>query len=621
MKHFVLQKILYVVATLSAAFPAVINGAEEERHEISIKDLSYGVSLYEFFQDKPLIAIKEIDVGNYRNTILNQPDDAELLKGGLYVNYGLIDEAETIFKGLLDKKTNKSTQNRVWFHLARIQYDYSNYSQAAELFARIDGELPARLEDQKIYLQSNIQIINEQYGEAVKSSELISENSIWKAYSQYNIGIALKQNWNESKRWLSRLSKPQSYDEELLTLADTSQLALGLFSLNKGSLDDAIAYTSRVRSSGPLSNKALLATGWAWSKKFNPKKAINYWQTLVDKNHPDGASLEALLAIPYAYEQQGNREFAALMYSKTATQFDQTLSRMEKVIADINSGELLIALRSSDLVDDLPSNQLQQNLPRSSSTPYLHQIFADKSFQVELKRYQELLDIKESLQRWQNELPALALMLNERRISFKAKRPQIEKSSGFEQLETIQSQRDQLAAEVNRIEIMNDFMSLANENEADSFQQLEEVRIVLESNRVKQDLSEERDQYRLLFGLLQWKLETEFPARFWRIKRELQLLDRALDQALQSARSLQQASGQNNQALDDFEQRIKEQLEHTLELQKKVTAVIQKQEKYINKLAIQAMQKRKQHLIQLRLNARYAQVRLYDQLLLNQDKK
>ena len=616
MKPAVFQKILFAVA----AIPAVLMAASE-RHEISIKDLSYGVALYEFFQNNPLVAIQEIDVGNYRKTLTNQPDDAELLKGGLYVNYGLVEDAERIFNGLLDKKTDKSTQNRVWFHLAKIQYDNSNYRQAAELFSRIEGILPTQLEDQKFYLLANIQIFNQQYGEAAKSSSQISTNSTWKAYTEYNLGIALKQNWDESKRWLSRLSKPLTYDEELLTLADTSQLALGLFSLKKGSLDDAIAYISRVRSSGPLSNKALLAAGWAWSKKQNPKQAITYWQTLADKNQPDGSSMEALLAIPYAYEQQGDRELAALMYSKTAAQFDQTLLRMDEIINDINQGELLAALRISNLVDGGPDNNLLQNLPRSSATPYLHQILAHKSFQVELKRYHELLKIKESLQHWLNDLPALELMLKERRIAFKSKRPLIEQSSGFEQLENIQRRRDTLAAEVNRIELLNDFMSLADEDESDYFEQLDEVKAIIDKYQGQQDFSEENDQYRLLHGLLQYKLETEFPARFWRIKNELLSLDRALQQAMHSARSLKQASTQNEQDLDRFEQRINGQLEQTQQLRQKVEGVILKQEQYINQLAIQAMNKRKHHLSQLRLNARYAQVRLYDQLLLSQESK
>jgi tetratricopeptide (TPR) repeat protein len=606
--------LLVLSTTLSTALQAA-----QERHEIIVKELSYGVSLYQFFQDRPLLAITELEVGRYRDLLARQLDDAELLKGGLYTHYGLVQDAERIFNDLLEKKTSQDTQNRIWFNLANIQYDRGNYASAADMFSRINGTLPQRNEDQKQYLLTKLNIMEGKFGVAARSSDLISDDSIWKAYTQYNMGIALKQNWSESKRWLLRNAKPVENDEELLSLADTSHLALGLFSLDKGDLNDAIAYTSRIRSSGPLSNKALLATGWAWSRKRDPDKAINLWQALVDKNEKDSATQEALLAIPYGYEQKGNQEFAALMYDKTAVQFNETLAAMDEVTADIQQGELLQALQREIQADGLSLYEKSQTLPRTSATPYLHEMFADNSFQKEILRYSELLGIQSSLQRWQKDLPTLDLMLKERRSAFRAKRPLIEKFSGLDRLKNLQRQRDELAKKVNTIERLRDLNALADEDETGYLQQLDEIKTTLDKLRGKQDVSEEQEQYRLISGILQYRLETEFPGRFWNIKRELQLLDNALDEARKSAESLQNASAQNEQILDGFEKRIADQFKSTQKLLDKVSGIISTQEQHINKLAVEAMQKRKQHVVQLRLNARYSQVRLYDLLLQKKD--
>ena len=129
----------------------------------------------------------------------------------------------------------------------------------------------------------------------------------------------------------------------------------------------------------------------------------------------------------------------------------------------------------------------------------------------------------------------------------------------------------------------------------------------------QQDLSNEKEKLRIMSGLLQWDISTDYPHRHWRIVRELQLLDRALETAKQSATSLQQASALNEVKLKDFGQRIDGQSSEVERMEINAAQLIDQQEQLINILAIEAIDSRIEHLTQLRLSARYSLTRLYDE--------
>lgn len=594
--------------------------AKDERHAQQVKDLAYGISLFHFFQGKQLAAITRIEVAKHRNSLQHQPEDAELLLGGLYFEYGLANDAEDIFLKMLDEDIAAATRNRVWFNLARVQYDRHRFAQTEELLSRINGPLPAQHEAQKQHIRSNIYILDRQYDKSAEAARLINPDSIWLAYSQYNLGISLSATENEAqgRQWLNQLSDQQTDDEELLSLLDATRLALGLDALKQQQQEQAIEQLSKVRLSGPLSNKALLGTGWAWSAKSDPDKALTYWLALRDKQQTDAATQEALLAIAHAFEQKNNKLLATQFYEQAASRYSQMLVETDEVIDHILSDELLQALHNKQLVEDASRNVFERRPPQSVATPYLHRMFADKPFQLEIQRYQELLDIKTTLTEWQQKLPAFSLMLKERRKSFESKRPLVEQTTDFERLENLQQQRDEFAMEVDRIESSEDILALANEDEADYLEQLDLINSIIVKLENQRDLSEEQDKYRLLSGLMQWSIDIDFPRRMWRMKRELQMLDRALEQATASAMSLQQAAAIHEQKLDDFDQRIEGRDAEVYQLYEKVIDLISLQEKIINKLATEAMESRKLHITQLRLSARYSIARLYDEIASDQ---
>ena len=115
-------------------------------------------------------------------------------------------------------------------------------------------------------------------------------------------------------------------------------------------------------------------------------------------------------------------------------------------------------------------------------------------------------------------------------------------------------------------------------------------------------------------GLLQWNISTDYPRRYWSLQHQLQLLDRALKQSTKSAASLQQASKINVVKLNDFKQRISGQGSEIERMEINASQLIEQQEQLINLQALEALEKRQQHVAQLKLSARYSLTRLYDEL-------
>ncbi len=590
--------------------------ASGERHEQKVTDLAYGTSLYYLFQDQKLRAITELGVAKQRQTLKNQPDDAELLLGGLYFEYGLPEDSEQILTRLLNEKTDAATTNRVWFNLARVQYEKNNYKQAEELLARISEQLPASREAQKNYMLSNVYINNQQFDQAAKMTSLIRPESNWSAFSQYNLGVALTNTEQllQGQLWLTKLISRQTEEAELHSLQDAARLLLGLNALRKNLPDESIKYLSNIQADGAFTNRALLATGWAWSKLSNPRKALTYWLTLAEREQHDGATLEAYLAIANAYEQLDNKPLAIQHYELALLKFDASLNKLDEAVESIVNMELVNTLYSENINKPGIQNTIAESLPEYIATPYLHQVFASKDFQQTLLNYKELIEIHNALISWKSNLPTLQLMLLERINSFENKRQLIAQTSDFTQLKNLQQQRDLLALKVRRIKQNSDYYALANEDEIDYLEQLEDLKVVFEKLQNQHDLTEEKEKFRIMSGLLQWNISTDYPRRYWSLQHQLQLLDRALKQSTKSAASLQQASKINVVKLNDFKQRISGQGSEIERMEINASQLIEQQEQLINLQALEALEKRQQHVAQLKLSARYSLTRLYDEL-------
>ncbi len=599
--------------TVSSAGYAVEKGIEHR-----VEDLQYGQALFDYFQKNDLAAITQLLVAEQRPQSQNQTEESALLLADLFYSYGLYRESNHLFSQLLGEETSQGIKNRVWFNLAKLNYEQGEYAAARELLSKISQTLPAHIESERQYLLANLYLIDRQYQQAKDSNQKIANDSIWRRYSDYNLGVYLIEDnqFEQAKPLLNELGRNETNSTEMKALRDKANLALGFSQLKRSKPESAIDYLSRIRVHGPLSNNALLGAGWAWNRLDNKDKALLPWLTLTQKNTIDPATQEALLAIPTLFEKNKSTRLAVHYYELAAAKFDQQLSTLDQVTLSIKQNELISALQKRNLIK--PANGFTTQPPDSVTTPYLHILMASKKFQKALKRFQELRNIQTTLAHWQKNLPTLALMLDERRKNFEQKLPLLEQSADFGKLQQLSQQRAKYTSKLNEVSRAQNYLQLATAEEKQQLDRLSNIASSLKNIDGKKNIDSQSDMYRIMSGILHWQISTDYNPRYWKAKKQLLALDKALDEANQRAHKLHKITQTTRLRFVEFDTRINGQQQKIENLKQRVADLIVKQEAHINQLAIEAIEQQQHHIIQLRLNARYSLARLYDSLVIEQ---
>jgi len=589
-----------------------------ELNEHRVRNLDYGQSLYQYFQNDSLGAIIHLMIAEERPRNAIQQDEANLLLADLYYDYGLYEESREIFAQLLAAEVSDSIQSRIWFNLARLRYEQGYFDQARDLLSRISDKLPKGIEAERKYMLSNLYLGNRQYQQAADLGNQISSRSIWKVYAGYNLGVSLIEDdhYEQGKSLLAKLGQMKAPSTELRGLRDRANLSLGLKQLRLGLPEAALESLSRIRLEGPLSNQALLASGWAWYRLEQFDQALNPWRLLIRRNAVDAATQEAILAVPANYAKSEQDTLAVRHYEIAVKQFDQQLQLLNNAVGSIENNGLIAALQENQLLYDRDS--LERLPPSSEVTPQLHILLASTEFQREIKSYQELIDIRISLSYWGNSFPALELMLAERRQRFKQKLSLLEQSTSFEQFELLGERRERFAEQVNAIDFSNDYLALATPEEEDHLERLQRVATSIVKVAPERNTAYQQDMFRLLSGLLHYEMETDYPVRLWQTRKQLIHLDRAILEAKYHISALGRITERTASDFEIFEGIIDGQADRIRDLRSKVDRLIKKQGRHINQLAVEEIRQQQLHIVQLRLNAHYELAKLYDKLAAQQ---
>ena len=82
-------------------------------------------------------------VSQHFDRVAQHADEAEVLRGGLLLSYGLHKEAGEIFAQLIEKGAAPPVRDRAWFYLAKIRYQRGFLAEAEEAMARIEKNAAA----------------------------------------------------------------------------------------------------------------------------------------------------------------------------------------------------------------------------------------------------------------------------------------------------------------------------------------------------------------------------------------------------------------------------------------------------------------------------------------------
>lgn len=284
--------------TISAALCLLLLGlvlpaqaAKDDPEPIVVEDPQYGEVLFYFYQEDYFPAIVRMLAAKEQQQLDDHSEEAELLLGGMYLSYGHHLEAAEIFERLLADNVAPDIRDRTWFFLAKIWYQRGYLDKSRQALANVEGKLPRNLQREALMLEAQILIARGEYDTAVAKLQKWKGRTEWASYAKFNIGVALVRlgKIDEAAKLLDDLGNLDPFNEELTSLRDKANLALGYALLQDGQARAAKAPLQRVRLEGPFSNKALLGVGWADAEMNDYQRALVPWMELRGRDLLDPA--------------------------------------------------------------------------------------------------------------------------------------------------------------------------------------------------------------------------------------------------------------------------------------------------------------------------------------------
>ncbi|MGH8223112.1 MAG: tetratricopeptide repeat protein, partial [Woeseiaceae bacterium] len=532
---------LWIVTAMAIAPPAFAE--DDETQPTVIKDPHYGEVLFYFYQEDYFPAIVRLMAAQEQAKFPNHDGEAELLLGGLYLSYGHHLHAAGIFERLLADNANHSVRDRTWFFLSKIWHQRGYLAEAQQALDRISRQLPEALEAERRMLQAQLLIDGGEHDKAIGLLQGWQGENAWARYARFNLGVAMVRagRVNAAAVVLDDLGRATPYGEELSSLRDRANLALGYAFLQDGQPLAAKPVLQRVRLSGPFSNKALLGVGWADADTENYQRALVPWMELRSRDLLDPAVQESLLAIPYAMAKLESTSQAADHYLNAIEAFYEETSRIDRTIEHIESGELFNAFLAEDPYATTGWYWRMQELPDGPESRYLLHLLATHEFQEGLKNYRDLVYLQRNLRQWRQSIEVYRSMLDTRETAYNERLPRVRDSLASADLDNKVGQKLEFDARLDSIEQSGDVLALATEHE---FALWGEITAMERNPALAADFAEAeevRDKIRLLKGVLQWRLDREFKSRLWKIRRDLRDAGQALVETQRSRRQVDES--------------------------------------------------------------------------------
>ncbi len=580
-----------------------------------VRDLYYGEALYQFYQQNYYSAAVHLLTARERELLRHHDNEAQLLLAGIYLSYGLHDDAERLFTVLLDAENRPEVHDRAWFYLGKIRYYKGLYTEASLALAQVGDHLDPALSEELQTLRANLLMAREKYAEAAESlAELADdddENQAW--FARFNLGVALVRagQVKEGEGLLDRVGRLRSGDEYLKALRDRANLALG-YGVLKQDPKRARRYLRRVRLNGPFSNKALLGMGWVALEQQQYKQALLPWTELSRRERVDAAVFESLLAKGYAEERLQAYPQAMHSYGEAIDIYQQELTALDATRAAVSQGRLW-----DDLLKQVDGSEMgwfweAELLPDTPEARYLPALMAGHGFHEAIKNLRDLNFLRGKLARWEGDMPAYDHMLALRRQTFADQLERLTPDGTLARIEDIRASRDIYAQELQHIDSDHDALALATENEQKQIERLQGIEDRLWRLQDHRRIDRYREQYRFFKGLLEYDIRTTYAARRWAVQKALRSLDREFEATLAQQDSLQQARALAPAGFEGFGQRIRHLRGRIDTLKQDVDTAFVEQQRQLQVQVDEALDRLRDKLVDYLDRARFSLAHLQD---------
>jgi len=580
----------------------------------AVQDLAYGDVLFYFFEDDYFDSITRLLAARQLGRIPHTPEEAELLLGGLYLSLGEHVEAGRIFEALLNKNTSEFVRNRAWFYLGKVWYQRGYLEESERALRQVSDKMDPRINAERYMLLAQLMMRQGRYDEAITALGSWHGPPDWTAYAQFNLGVALvrRDRLAEAITYLDRIGNMQTRSEELLALKDKANLALGFALLQAQRAAEAKPILQRVRLEGPYSSKALLGVGWADAGMGDFKRALVPWLALRKRSLLDSAVQESFLTVPYAYAQLSAMGQAAEFYNSAIESFDGELKRIDDSIEGIRSGKLLDRLLNDDKKDTLTWYWQLTTVPNAPESRYLYALLASNEFQEGMKNYRELNFMSRNLDDWRGDVSAYDDMIDTRQEAYNRRVPKADAVLAATDLDGLTQKRVDFESRINEIEKSNDVAALGTPEEQQTWARLKRIEENLAAHPDDPDLSDMRETHRLMKGVMYWRLSESFKARLWNERRSVKELEGLLKETQKRAVLVRQARAGTPLTTGGYASRVAAVRARIDQLLDRMADVSQRQNLFLQSLAIRELEGQKQRIETYELQARYELAAIYD---------
>jgi tetratricopeptide (TPR) repeat protein len=568
--------------------------ADDKSEPTLVQDAQFGEVLFYFYQEDYFPAIVRLLAAQKQTQLENHVDESELLLGGLFLSYGHHLRAAEIFERLLAENVEQDIRDRTWFFLAKIWHQRGYLDESQRALDKIESEMPEPFEAERYMLQAQLHIENSRHDQAIALLGDWRGKDAWASYAKFNLGVAMVRSGrvDEAADILERLGKLDPLNEELASLRDKANLALGYAYLQDGQPRAAKKPLQRVRLDGPFSNKALLGVGWADAETDNYRRALVPWMELESRDLLDPAVQESMLAIPYAMAKLDSISQAADYY--------------------LNAVEAFYEFLAQDPLETTGWYWQLGALPEAPESRFLFHLLATHRFQEGLKNYRDLNYLWRNLDEWQQSIGVYRAMLDTRELAYNERLPRTEHSLAQADLDGLIARKMEFDARLNSIEENADSLALATEHEVDLWG---EILAIERHPALKVNIAEAeevRDKIKLLKGVLQWGLDTEFKSRLWKIRSNLRQTGEALVETSRSRRQVDTTMRNEPLLFGEFNLRVDGLSPKIDDLKARVENAMERQRAFMLGVAVDELRVQKQRLNTYSVQARFALAAIYD---------
>ena len=596
------------LAAEEAATPAP---AFDWQAPMTVRALPFGNALYEHYRRDQFAALTALMVAENRQQLGEHEQAGKALLGSLQLQYGMLNESEQVLTGALKDVLPESVREQVLVNLAKVRYRANDLDGSLRRLDALPPLADSALSDEVALMRANILLARGDGAGAATALANVNSDGAGARYALFNLGVAQlqqKQHDLAQQSFATLLAKP-ARDPIARSLRDRTYLALGYDQLRQQNAAGAREQLLRVRLAGPYANSALLGLGWAYAQNGLYAQALTPWLELVSRQPADLPVQEARLAVPFAYQSLNALPDALAGYQSALRAYEDELSHVDAALAAIGNGELarlLPALSADEALSQLQSQGRGQAL-------YLSRLLSSHDFSESLRRYRDLLRLREVLANWQRALPIYDEMLRNHQQRYSERAPKVEQMLGQLDMTAYDARLTSLRAAVENAQQLDNWSLLATEKERARLQRLQRVETSLQRLQAKRGpMPKEQERVRLVAGVQLFDIIHDSAPRQWQQRRALRDTEGAVAELAQGRARLVAARDVAANRFASFGERIARQQGGADGLLKRAETLMQNESLRLQRQAESELKRWRNQLAEYRLQAQLALARLQD---------